>query len=197
MISWRKITGTVIEAFVDRLDLREMGFRGRRSRLPRPPTPVGAAQDYIYGYLNRVQSSRRLEHETQRTRADVADRPADTGLQDDANFRGQRQGHPPGVATVHRAGRQLTCHAGAGRIDGSKFKAVNNRDKTQAAKMKRAGAGQREYRALSEGDDRRTREPEVAASRRAIAGQECGLQQQMSNSVDRGTDERLAGQQYR
>jgi hypothetical protein len=58
----------VIEAFVEQLDLREMGFEsvdpeatGRAAYHPSVLLKI-----YIYGYLNRVHSSRRLEQETQR-----------------------------------------------------------------------------------------------------------------------------------
>src|SRR6516225_9647012 len=58
----------VIDAFVDALDLRKLGFegvdpaeRGRRAYHPSVHLKL-----YIYGYLNRVQSSRRLEREASR-----------------------------------------------------------------------------------------------------------------------------------
>ena len=58
----------VIEAFVDELDLREMGFEAVDPAATGRPGyhPAVMLKIYIYGYLNRVQSSRRLEHETQR-----------------------------------------------------------------------------------------------------------------------------------
>src|ERR1017187_4554940 len=59
----------VIEAFVDQLDLREMGFESVDPEMPGRPAyhPSVMLKLYIYVYLNRVQSSRRLEHESQRT----------------------------------------------------------------------------------------------------------------------------------
>jgi transposase len=58
----------VIDAFVDALDLRKLGFEGtdpaeteRRAYLPSVHLKL-----YIYGYLNRVQSSRPLEREASR-----------------------------------------------------------------------------------------------------------------------------------
>jgi transposase len=58
----------VIEAFVEQLDLREMGFEGVDPEVTGRPAyhPSVLLKIYIYGYLNRVQSSRRLEQETQR-----------------------------------------------------------------------------------------------------------------------------------
>ena len=58
----------VIEAFVEQLDLRALGFEGVDPEVTGRPAyhPAVLLKIYIYGYLNRVQSSRRLEHETQR-----------------------------------------------------------------------------------------------------------------------------------
>jgi transposase len=58
----------VIEAFVEQLDLRQMGFEGVDPEATGRPAyhPAVLLKIYIYGYLNRVQSSRRLEQETQR-----------------------------------------------------------------------------------------------------------------------------------
>jgi transposase len=58
----------IIDVFVDALDLGELGFEGggaSRDRAARlhPSVPLKL---YIYGYLNRVQSSRRLEREAGR-----------------------------------------------------------------------------------------------------------------------------------
>ena len=58
----------VIDVFVDELDLRELGFEGVVPELTGRPAyhPATLLKVYLYGYLNRVQSSRRLERETQR-----------------------------------------------------------------------------------------------------------------------------------
>src|SRR5580693_1213782 len=58
----------VIDAFVDELDLKELGFEGAvPAETGRPAYhPSTLLKIYIYGYLNRVQSSRRLEREAQR-----------------------------------------------------------------------------------------------------------------------------------
>ena len=58
----------VIDAFVDQLDLNNLGF----DRITPKPTgrpgyhPATLLKLYIYGYLNRIQSSRRLEREAYR-----------------------------------------------------------------------------------------------------------------------------------
>ena len=58
----------VIDAFVDALDLCELGFeRATAAATGRPGYhPSFLLKLYIYGYLNRVQSSRRLEREAGR-----------------------------------------------------------------------------------------------------------------------------------
>jgi transposase len=57
-----------IDAFVDQLDLAEIGFvRAEAKETGRPGYhPADLLKLYIYGYLNRVRSSRRLEAETRR-----------------------------------------------------------------------------------------------------------------------------------
>ena len=59
----------VIDAFVDSLDLSEMGFINSSGELKAGQPaydPADLLKLYIYGYINRIRSSRRLEHESQR-----------------------------------------------------------------------------------------------------------------------------------
>src|SRR6266851_8150120 len=58
----------VVEVFVDQLDLRPLGFEGAEPATTGRPSyhPLVMLKIYIYGYLNRVQSSRRLEREAGR-----------------------------------------------------------------------------------------------------------------------------------
>jgi transposase len=58
----------VIEAFVEALDLGNLGFKGVDPQATGRPSyhPSVLLKLYIYGYLNRVQSSRRLEREAGR-----------------------------------------------------------------------------------------------------------------------------------
>src|SRR5437016_13279704 len=58
----------VIDVFVDELDLAELGFSGVEAEVTGRPSyhPSALLKLYIYGYLNRVQSSRRLEREASR-----------------------------------------------------------------------------------------------------------------------------------
>ena len=58
----------VIDVFVDELDLAGLGFGGVAAEATGRPSyhPSMLLKLYIYGYLNRVQSSRRLEREAGR-----------------------------------------------------------------------------------------------------------------------------------
>jgi transposase len=58
----------VIDAFVDALDLLALGFAGARPAATGRPAyhPATLLRIYLYGYLHRVPSSRRLEQETRR-----------------------------------------------------------------------------------------------------------------------------------
>ena len=56
----------VVDVFVDELDLRQLGFEGVNPASTVRPAyhPTTLLKIYIYGYLNRIQSSRRLEKES-------------------------------------------------------------------------------------------------------------------------------------
>ena len=58
----------VVEAFIDELDLAALGFAGVVPEPTGRPAyhPSVLLKIYLYGYLNRMQSSRRLEREAQR-----------------------------------------------------------------------------------------------------------------------------------
>jgi transposase len=131
----------VIEAFVEALDLGELGFGGVDPKATGRPAyhPSVLLKLYIYGYLNRVQSSRRLEREAGRNlevmwlcgrlvpdHKTIADFRKDNGP-------AIRQVCAQFVALCRRLG---LLAAASVAIDGSKFKAVNNRDRNfTAAKM--------------------------------------------------------------
>ena len=124
----------VIDVFVDELDLRKLGFKGvDPSATGRPAYhPAVLLKIYLYGYLNRIQSSRRLETETQRN----VELMWLTGrLKPDfktiANFRKDNGKAIRGVCRQFVVlCRQLGLLSEAlVAIDGSKFKAVNNRDR--------------------------------------------------------------------
>lgn len=56
----------VIDVFIDELDLEAKGFAGVAPEATGRPAdhPATLLKIYPYGYLNRIQSSRRLERET-------------------------------------------------------------------------------------------------------------------------------------
>jgi transposase len=133
----------VIDAFVEQLDLIGLGFgRCEPAATGRPGYhPSVLLKLYIYGYLNRVQSSRRLEREAGRnvevmwlTGRLAPDHKTIADFRKD-NGRAIRKGCSQFVQLC----RQLGLLTGASvAIDGSKFKAVNNRDRNfTAAKMQR------------------------------------------------------------
>jgi transposase len=148
-----------------------MGFEGSDPQATGRPAyhPSVLLKIYIYGYLNRIQSSRRLEHETQRnielmwlTGRLMPDFKTIANFRKD-NGRAIRQVCRQFVVLC----RQLNLFTQAlVAIDGSKFKAVNNRDKNfTSAKMKRRMAAINESieRYLSSMDTADRAEPEVAA----------------------------------
>lgn len=124
----------VIDFFVDQLDLLSLGFESVTAKQTGRPGyhPATMLKLYIYGYLHRIQSSRRLEKEThrnvelmwllERLRPDfktIADFRKDNGK---------------GIKNVCRKFvdlcRQINMFDdSAFAIDGSKFKAVNNKAK--------------------------------------------------------------------
>jgi len=133
----------VIDVFVDELDLGGLGFgRAEPEATGRPGYhPSVLLKLYIYGYLNRVQSSRRLEREAGRN---VEVMWLTNRLMPDhktiADFRKDNGAAIRKVCSQFVAlCRQLGLFAASGvAVDGSKFKAVNNRDRNfTAAKMQR------------------------------------------------------------
>ena len=133
----------VIDVFVDELDLGDLGFSGVDSKATGRPSyhPSVLLKLYIYGYLNRVQSSRRLEREAGRnvevmwlTGRLAPDHKTIADFRKD-NGGAIRQVCARFVALCRTMG--LFAEASVA-IDGSKFKAVNNRDKNfTRAKMER------------------------------------------------------------
>ena len=131
----------VIDAFVDELDLRDLGFKAAEKTGRPGYHPSVLLKLYIYGYLNRVQSSRRLERETLRNvevmwllgrlspdHKTIAEFRKDNG-----------EAIRKVCAQFVELCREIGLLAVASvAIDGSKFKAVNNRDRNfTRAKMQR------------------------------------------------------------
>ena len=127
-------TVRVIDVFVDELDLRKLGFeRADPAATGRPGySPATLLKIYVYGYLNRVQSSRRLETEAQRNLELIwlTWRLA-PDFKTIADF---RRDNGEAIRKVCKefvllCRRMKLFTDGIVAIDGSKFKAVNNRDK--------------------------------------------------------------------
>src|SRR5687767_8686188 len=160
----------VIEAFVEALDLGELGFAGVEPEMTGRPSyhPSVLLKLYIYGYLNRVQSSRRLEREAGRNvevmwllgrlapdHKTIADFRKDNGL-------ALRRVCARFIELCREMGLLATASVA---IDGSKFKAVNNRDKNfTRAKVERRRAQLEESvaRYLSQLDTADRQEPTEA-----------------------------------
>jgi transposase len=124
----------VVEVFIDELDLAALGFDGVQPAATGRPAyhPSTMLKIYLYGYLNRLQSSRRLEREAQRNieLMWLTGRLA-PDFKTIANF---RRDNGPAIRAVCgqfvELCRRLKLFTKAiVAIDGSKFKAVNNRDK--------------------------------------------------------------------
>ena len=123
-----------IDNFVDKLDLCGLGFDGVAPEATGRPSyhPSGLLKLYIYGYLNRVQSSRRLEREAGRN-VEVMWLTCRL-VPDHKTIADFRKDNGPAIKRVcaqfielcRQMGLLLTSSVA---IDGSKFKAVNTRDK--------------------------------------------------------------------
>jgi len=133
----------VVDVFVDELDLGKLGFEGVEPAVTGRPAyhPASLLKIYIYGYLNRIQSSRRLEKEAQRN----VELMWLTGrlTPDFKTIADFRKDNGKAIRSVCRQFVVLCQQLGLFSealvaIDGSKFKAVNNRDRNfTSAKLQR------------------------------------------------------------
>ncbi len=178
----------VVDAFIDELDLGALGFAGIEPAATGRPSyhPATLLKIYLYGYLNRVQSSRRLEREAQRNLELMwlTGRLA-PDFKTIANFRRDNGG------AIRASCRQfvMLCrdlgmfgHAVVA-VDGSKFKAVNNRDRNYTAskiakRIEQVEASIERYLATLDRADRETSDiPEERTER--IGEKIAGLRRQM------------------
>jgi transposase len=123
-----------IDAFVEELELVELGFEAAKPAATGRPAyhPATLLKIYIYGYLNRIQSSRRLEREAQRN----VELIWLTGqlMPDFKTIADFRRDNGPAIGKVCAKFVELSREVGLFTdavvvVDGSKVKAVNNRDK--------------------------------------------------------------------
>jgi transposase len=132
-----------IDAFVEELALAPLGFRhGTLPETGRPPyDPGDLLRLYLYGYLNRVRSSRRLEAEAQRNLEVLwLLRKLTPDFKTIADF---RKDNGPAIKAVCRQFtllcRKLELFGGAlVAIDGSKFAAQNAKDRNFSQKKLKA-----------------------------------------------------------
>jgi transposase len=163
----------VVDVFVDELNLEELGFEGAQPAATGRPSyhPAVLLKIYIYGYLNQVQSSRHLEREAQRN----VELMWLTGrlAPDFKTIADFRKDHGAAIRNVCREFvllcRRLQLFAdGIVAIDGSKLKAVNNRDKNFSARKIEVRRQQLEHsidRYLAK-LDRADRQPELVLPER-------------------------------
>ncbi len=173
----------VVDAFVNKLDLKQLGFdRAEPSETGRPGyQPATMLKIYVYGYLNRIQSSRRLERESHRN----VELIWLTGrlMPDFKTIADFRKDNRKAIRRVclEFVGvcRELQLFSATlVAIDGSKFKAVNSRDKNFTRKsvklrLKKTQANIDRYLAKLDQVDKE--EPEI----REVTAQE--LQQKIAS----------------
>ncbi len=163
----------VIDVFVDELDLEALGFAGVVPEVTGRPSyhPGLLLKIYVYGYINQVASSRKLEREAQRNveMMWLTERLA-PDFKTIADF---RRDNGPAIRAACRQfialcrRLELFAHAVAA-IDGSKFKAVNTRDKnfTRASiqrRMEQVEVSIERYMSALETADRH--DPEIAETK--------------------------------
>ena len=141
-----------IDAFVEALDLAELGFDGVKPVETGRPAyyPAVLLKLYTYGYLNRVYSSRRLEREAGRNLEVMW--LLGRLVPDDKVIADFRKDNGPAIRKVCARFVELCRKLGlltkaSVAIDGSKFKAVNDRDKN----VTRNKADRRRKQALAKG----------------------------------------------
>lgn len=199
----------VVDGYVDSLELAELGFsKVEAAATGRPPyDPGDLLKLYLYGYLNRVRSSRGLEREAGRN-VEVLwliNRLA-PDFKTIADF---RKDHPQAIVAVCRAftrfcreqslfGAQLLA------IDGTKIAAVASRKQviTPEQLKKRDAAIERkiaEYLATMDEADRQEEAPEpapvdVAAAVAALKAQRETLQRQAEELAREGLKQKVVGE---
>ena len=178
----------VVEVFIDEVDLGAIGFAGVQPAATGRPAyhPSTLLKIYLYGYLNRLQSSRRLEREAQRNieLMWLTGRLA-PDFKTIADF---RRDNGPAIRAVCgqfiELCRRLNLFTKAiVAIDGSKFKAVNNRDKNYtvakvAKRMEQVDASIVRYLAALDQADRQDSDIAEARTER-ITEKIAGLRRQM------------------
>ena len=197
----------VVEAFIGELDLGVLGFAGVVPEATGRPSyhPATMLKIYLYGYLNRIQSSRRLERETGRNLELIwlTGRLA-PDFKTIADF---RRDNGPAIRAVCRQFVALCRHLSlftqaVVAIDGSKFKAVNNRDKNftvakVAKRMEQIDASIARYLATLDRADREesdVTEAKASGIKEKIAGLRRQMQflKEMQRQVEAAPDQQVS-----
>jgi transposase len=180
----------VIDAFVEALDLHGMGFERVIAKETGRPSyhPSTLLKLYIYGYLNRVQSSRRLEREAARNVEVMW--LINRLVPDHKTIADFRKGNGAAIRKVCAKFVTLCRNMGllqntSVAVDGSKFKAVNNRDRnfTHAKMARRMGQIEESVdRYLRQLDSADRQEPSEAIATKTVRLKEkiARLKQEMS-----------------
>lgn len=199
----------VIDAFVETLDLRDLGFsRVDAEATGRPPyAPGDLLKLYVYGYMNQMRSSRRLEREAARN-VEVMwliDR-VQPSFKTIADF---RRDHSDAIVKTCRAfvlfcRRQSLMAGDAVAIDGTKIAAAASRKKVITPKKlaERLAAVERKIKqhleAMDEADRQEGAEPtdrvDVAGALAALEAQRATIQQQARELREQGLKQRVEGE---
>ncbi len=187
----------IVDAFVDKLNLKELGFdRAEPSDTGRPGyLPATMLKIYIYGYLNRIQSSRRLERESYRNVELIwLTGRLMPSFKTIADFRKDNRKAIRRVCTEFvGVCRELELFSATlVAIDGSKFKAVNSRDKNFTQKsvkrrLQKTQANIDRYLAKLDAADRE--EPEIrevtaVELKQKIASMEAKMEELKAHEVE-------------
>lgn len=199
----------VIDAFVETLDLRQLGFsKVDAEETGRPPyQPGDLLKLYVYGYLNQVRSSRRLEREAQRNLEVLwlinRVRPSFKTI---ADF---RKDHPEAIVGVCRSFiafcREQALFGGVLlAIDGTKIAAVASRKKVVTPKklaeqVKVLDRKIAEHlKAMDEADKEEAQAPvervDVAAAIKELQAQRAEVQHQAQAMNEQGLSQEVVGE---
>ena len=200
----------VIDAFVDTLDLAQLGFsKVEAEATGRPPyLPGDLLKLYIYGYLNQVRSSRRLEREARRNLEVLwlINRVAPS-FKTIADF---RKDHPKPIVGVCRSfiafcREQALFGSELLAIDGTKIAAVASRKKVITPKKlaEQIAALDRKIgehlKAMDEADKQEEDTPvdrvDVTAAVKELQVRRADVQRQAEAMKEQGLSQRVIGEQ--
>ena len=192
-----------IEAFVDSLDLATAGFNRTLPKATGRPgyNPSDLLKLYIYGYLNRVRSSRRLEAETHRNLEVIwlmqqlqpdFKTIADFRRENKTAFRQVSRDFVVLCRSLDLFGRELIA------VDGTRLKAVNSRERNfTKAKLAKAVAesDERLKRYLKQLDDADKNNTVPTARAENLEEKITAIKERRARLEEHGAERRAAGPQ--